>query len=261
MLNELAQAIDPVCFARESCNFNPDSVQEKVLRSISNRIIMNAHRQAGKSITSAIKGLHQAVYYPGSLVLLLSPSLRQSGELFRKVLEVSREAQNLPKKIEDSRLFMTLENNSRIVSLPGKESTVRGYSSVSLIIVDESSQVPDDLYFSIRPMLAVSGGSLVLLSTPRGKRGFFHKTWVDGGDEWEKIQVTADQCKRIPKEFLQEEYDTLGRFWYSQEYECQFLDAAGTLFSYEDIKAMHSEDIKPFFSKSSITSEVKPFFS
>lgn len=30
--------------------------------------------------------LHQAIYHPGSPVLLVSPSLRQSGELFRKVV-------------------------------------------------------------------------------------------------------------------------------------------------------------------------------
>lgn len=254
-------AIDPVYFAREGLGFYPDSTQEKVLRSDSKRLILNCHRQWGKSVIAAIKGLHRAVFYEKSLILLLSPSLRQSSELFRKVNDCSMVLKNMPEKIEDSKLFMTLENGSRIVSLPARESTVRGYSNASLIICDESSQIVDDLYFSIRPMLAVSGGSLMLLSTPRGKRGFYHKTWKEGGKEWVKIKVKADKCKRISKQFLKEEYDVLGRWWYSQEYECQFVDAEGQLFTYEDIKSMHSNDVKPFFSKSSITDEIKPFFS
>ncbi len=256
---ELLKRMDPAVFAREELGFIPDSAQVEVLSSDSARLILNCTRQFGKSTLAAILGLHKAIYYPGSLVLLLSPSLRQSGELFRKVLELSHEAQNMPEKVEDSKLYMTLANGSRIVSLPGKESTIRGYSAVALIVIDESSQVPDDLYYSLRPMLAVSGGSLILLSTPRGKRGFYHKTWAEG-EGWERILVKADQCERIPKKFLEEEYNTLGKLWYAQEYQCEFVDAAGQLFSYEDIQSMHSADIKPFFSNSSITKEIQPFF-
>ena len=38
------------------------------------------------------------------------------------------------------------------------EGTIRGYSGVSLLIIDEAAWVPDDHYASVRPMLAVSGG-------------------------------------------------------------------------------------------------------
>jgi hypothetical protein len=81
---------------------------------------------------------------------------------------------------DESALRLELRNGSRIVSLPGDETTVRGYSGVRLLVVDEAARVPDDLYFSIRPMLAVSGGRLVCLSTPFGKRGFFYEAWTEG---------------------------------------------------------------------------------
>jgi hypothetical protein len=259
--SDLRMALDPVVFAREGLGFYPDEAQERILRSNSKRLILNCCRQYGKSAISAVKGLHRAIFYLNSLILLLSPSLRQSSELFRRVANFAKKFPNMPEKIEDSKLFMTLENKSRIVSLPGKESTIRCYSDVALIVVDEASQVSDDLYYSIRPMLAISGGSLVLLSTPRGKRGFYHHVWKEGGDEWEKIQVKADECKRIPKEFLKEEYEALGRWWYAQEYQCEFVDAEGQLFTYNDIEAMHTGEVKPFFSGTSITSDVKPFFT
>ena len=65
-------------------------------------------------------------------------------------------------------------NGSRVLSLPGTERTVRGFSEVSLLVIDEAARVDDGLYYAVRPMLAVSGGRLVALSTPYGKRGWFH---------------------------------------------------------------------------------------
>jgi hypothetical protein len=43
-----------------------------------------------------------------------------------------------------------------------------------MLVIDEASRVDDTLYLAVRPLLAVSGGRLVALSTPFGKRGWFH---------------------------------------------------------------------------------------
>jgi hypothetical protein len=69
-------------------------------------------------------------------------------------------------------------NGSRIVGLPGTEATVRGFSAVSLLLIDEASRVPDEIYKALRPTLAVGNGDLWLMSTPHGQRGFFYETWV-----------------------------------------------------------------------------------
>jgi hypothetical protein len=62
---------------------------------------------------------------------------------------------------------------------------VRGFSGTSLLIVDEAARVDDELYYAVRPMLAVSGGVLMMLSTPFGKRGVFYEEWT-GGECWER---------------------------------------------------------------------------
>src|SRR5438132_39090 len=61
----------------------PDLWQADLLRHPFSRTLMLASRQSGKSLTAAALGLREALLRPGSLVLLLSPSQRQSGELFR----------------------------------------------------------------------------------------------------------------------------------------------------------------------------------
>ena len=193
-----------------------------VLRSGARRLLLNCSRQSGKSTATALLAVHDgALRLPASLVLLLSPTLRQSQELFKKALAIYRDLDRPVPPESETALTLTLENGSRIVSLPGKEQTIRGYSGVSLLAIDEAARVPTDLYLSVRPMLAVSGGRLVALSTPFGRRGWWADAW-HGPEAWERVAVPATACPRIDPAFLAEEERTLGPWWYRQEYLLQF---------------------------------------
>jgi hypothetical protein len=236
---------DPTLMA-ERAGITPDRWQADLLRSSARQMILNCSRQSGKSTISAVLGLHQAIYTPDSLSLLLSPSLRQSQELFRKLKGVysALESDLLPQPVIETALTTEFDNNSRIIALPGKEATIRGFSGVDLLIVDEASRVPDELYQAIRPMLAVSGGRIILLSTPFGKRGFFHSEWTDGIG-WLRTKITADQCPRIDKEWLERERQMIGDWWYRQEYLCQFVETLDSVFNFDDIRSIPSSDVKP----------------
>jgi hypothetical protein len=241
---DLRLALDPVAFATDALGFAPDPWQARALRWAGKRLLLNCARQTGKSATAAILSLHLALYRPASLVLLVSPSLRQSSELFRRVTDLLAKLDARPELLEDNRLSCTLANSSRIVSLPSSEATIRGFSGASLIVEDEAARVPDDLYRSVRPMLAVSGGRLILMSTPFGKRGHFFEEWTNGGEAWERVQVQAVECPRITPEFLAEERASLGPWWYEQEYECRFQDAMTAAFGYSEVIAATKEGIE-----------------
>ena len=186
---------------------------------------------------------------PCSLILLLAPAYRQSKELFRKVKAAYNALPGAIPLASESALEMEFTNGSRIVALPGKEGTIRGFSGVSLLIVDEASRVPDELYQAIRPMLAVSGGDILLLSTPFGKRGFFHHEWEEGGADWHKTKITAYQCPRISREWLDAERRRIGDWWFKQEYLCEFVETTDQVFSYEDIQRALDPEVKPLFSE------------
>ena len=249
LADDLEMALDPVRFA-EHLGFVADAWQAAVLRWEGKRLALNCGRQTGKSTTAAALALHRAVYYPGSLILLVSPSQRQSTELFRKVGELlgrrdeGRQAPWKPELAEDNRQSCVLANRSRIVSLPSSEATIRGFSGASLIIEDEASRVPDDLYRAVRPMLATSGGRLVLMSTPYGKRGHFWEVWNEGGPEWERVKVPSTEGPRISAAFLAEEQRSLGAWWFSQEYLCEFVDAAASAFTWEMVQSAQKEQIE-----------------
>jgi hypothetical protein len=247
--DDLRLALDRVSFAEE-LGIVPDAWQRDLLRSGAERVLLNCCRQSGKSTMSALLALHRALYHPRSLILCLAPSERQAKELFGKVTNFYRELHGAAPAHSDRKLGMQLTNGSRIEALPGSERTIRGFSGASLLILDEASRVDDGLYYAVRPMLAVSGGSLMMLSTPYGKRGVFFEEWSQGVG-WERYEVPARECPRIPASFLEEEQRALPARVYRQEYECSFEDTEDQVFSYEDVAAAISPDVRPLFEEAS----------
>lgn len=240
---DLARSLDPAILMTQ-LGLVPDGWQASLLRNHAKRVLICCCRQAGKSTTAAVMALHEAIFSPQSLILLLSPSLRQSSELLRKVSSFYQALGRPVPPNQESALRLELTNGSRIISLPGKELTVRGYSGVTLLVVDEAARVPDELYYSIRPMLAVSQGRLACLSTPFGRRGFFHNEWIEGFG-WERVAVTAEQCSRISPAFLAEERASLGEHWYQQEYECAFLDPVDNVFGHDLVMQAVTPSVQP----------------
>lgn len=249
----IACRIDPVVFSQQA-HIEPDPWQARLLRTSAPRILVNCSRQSGKSTTMGTLALHEALYEPGSLVLMVSPSLRQSGELFRKALGVYRDLGRPVPAESETKLSLDLENGSRIVSLPGGEGGIRGYSSVRLLLIDEASRVDDALYYSVRPMLAVSHGRLIAGSTPFGTRGWWYDSWRSQ-QPWQRFEVPASECPRITPEFLAEEKRTLGDFWFTQEYGCQFLDSESSAFRQVDIDAALARDYEPWNLADHLTGE------
>jgi hypothetical protein len=228
----------------------PDSWQEQLLRSAAPRVLLNCARQSGKSTMAGLLALHKALMISGSLILILAPAERQAKELFTKVAEAYRRLGHVIPADSYRKMGMELANGSRIEALPGTEKTIRGFSGVDLLLVDEASRVADELYYAVRPMLAVSGGRLMMLSTPYGKRGVFYEEWTDGIG-WERYEVPASRCPRIPATFLEEERRALPARVYRQEYECSFEETDDQVFSHADVEAAISSEVTPLFGEAS----------
>jgi hypothetical protein len=242
--HDLARALDPDEFAVD-CGLTLDPWQSRLMDSTSRKVLLLCSRQSGKSTSTALLALWTAVHEPG-LILLFSPSQRQSSELFRKVLEHLRALPDAPELAMESAARLEFRNGARIVSLPGSEATVRGFSAARLVVIDEASRVPDELMASIRPILATSGGRLIALTTPAGRRGWFYQAWTEGHD-WERIKIIASDCPRITAEFLADERRELGELMYSQEYSCEFVDQDTQVFPSELIDAAFRDDVPPLW--------------
>lgn len=237
----LRYALDPLQLALDG-GIIPDQWQAQLLRSNARQILLNCSRQSGKSTMTALLACDAALFTPG-LILLASPTLRQSSELFRKTRDflVTLKADIS----EESGLRLQLTNGARIVSLPGEAATIRGYSKPQLVILDEAAFIKDEMIAALRPMLAVSRGRMIMLSTPFGQRGQFFETWENGGESWQRFKVTAHQCPRIDKAWLERERQQLGDYIFRSEYMGEFLGTLDSVFRYEDVERLGSSDIKP----------------
>jgi hypothetical protein len=242
--------LSPLEFFTQHLDFFPDPKQIEVIQATSSRVLLNCTRQWGKSTLSAAVALHRAWFHPNSLIVIISPGARQSAELLRKVREFALRllpARQL-KRDPVNEVSLVLPNGSRIIGLPGaSEGTIRGFSAVNLLLVDEAAQVADELYHAVRPMLVASRGDLWLMSTPFARRGFFYHEWTQGGPHWQRISVPATECPRFTPEILEEQRLSLGDHAFQREFLCQFGDDISTMFTDEVIQKAVTNRIKPLF--------------
>jgi len=245
---DLARAFDPALLARD-CGIEPDPWQADLLRRHPRRALLCCSRQSGKTAACVLAAIWCALYEPSALVLILSPSLRQSSEVFRTLMLFYDKLKDAPELRQESVLRCELANGSRIISLPGTEKTVRGYSKADLVIIDEAARVEDQLLAAVRPMMAVSegGGRLIALSTPAGKRGWFYEAWTGGSADWHRVRVPASECPRITAEFLAEELKELGAQRFSEEYELAFLEPDEAVFPTAIVDAAFVPEIRPLW--------------
>jgi hypothetical protein len=241
-LNEIiAAALDPSRIL-SACGLAPDPWQRDLLLSPDRQVLLNCSRQAGKSTVVSVLALHTALFTPKALVLLLSPSQRQSAEIFRKVLAADAALRHPLPALYRTQLRLELANGSRVLCLPGREQTIRSFGGVNLLVLDEAARIPDELYRSVRPMLAVSQGRLVALSTPFGQRGWFFQEWTGTGP-WKRVHIPWRDCPRIKPAFIEEERRALGDAWVSQEYEALFTALEGLV--YPDFQRALTDDAVP----------------
>jgi hypothetical protein len=248
-LDSLRQLADLPYFGQRRLGFRCDAQQLELFRRASGRTLLNSSRQTGKSTAAAMKAFHTAYWRRNSTILITAPTKQQTREFLRKVRTFALLAGGAILKNRNKggdRYTVELSNGSRIIGVAANEDTIRGFSAVTLIIIDEAARVSDEVYFAMLPMLAVSRGSIWLLSTPKGKRGFFYEEWASPESEgWVKIKVTGSECPRISPAFLASQRKRMGERRYAQEFDCVFIDLDRGVFDPDMVRKAIRSDVKP----------------
>lgn len=229
----LAGVIDPVVFAKH-CGVDAEDWQADFLRSTAPRVMLNASRQAGKSTCAALLALWTILHKPGSLVLVASPSERQSVEMARKVFGLYRRLGRPVPASTEAVTTLELETGSRLVALPSNENLVRGFTP-DLVVLDEAARITDGYYWMVLPMLAASGGRLVALSTPAGASGWFHDAWNEG--DWERHVVPFDKVRHLSASVVADASRSMPKWAFDAEFNCVFTSATGDAAFQPDVVA------------------------
>lgn len=232
----MAYVLDPALILKAQ-GFDPDEFQESLVRCDYHKLILNLHRQSGKSSIAVAKAIQVLLKKNRALVLIGSPIRDQAMETFDKLLWAYECIGEPVPIVRKSRHGMLLANRSRVVCLSGRERSVRSYSQPDMILMDEASRIPDEVFRAIGPMrLRNPLGLFWVISTPFGERGFFWRTWTDQlklpqqKRDWLCIQRTVDQSPWVSPEFIDSEIRQHGQSYVEQEYYCQFRSGHGLVY-------------------------------
>ena len=242
LAQHVAAALDPVLLARR-VGIEPEGWQVRLLRSTAPRVLVCAARQVGKSSMIALLALHRAVFWPGSLVPVVSSRQEASNEF---LLKARAWARALDQPVEESVTALRFSNGSRLLALPATPDTTRGYSAAAMLILDEGAFIPDAVYEAVLPTLAADG-RLVALSTPAGPLGWFWRSWTDELSPFERHHIPASQSRQYTPERLAAVRHLVGEWSYMTDYDAAFLDPAGAAFQAAHIDAAFSSELRSLF--------------
>ena len=247
---------DPVTWISDTQPFSPDPWQAKLLRDPGMNIGMCCARQIGKTLATGWKAAHHLAYHKKAVVVVTARTERQSKFLMRQTKKALRNA-GVP-LARNSIFEIELANGSECYALPGSEDTVRGVSGVTLLIVDEAAFTSDGLWDSVMPMVAISQGQTILLSSADAKLGFFHSIMTSDDPAWSRYRVTAYDCPRYDADWLDWKRRNTSERVFKREFLAEFVDAQGVWIPGYMRERAAAELDDPFSSARDIGEEMEP---
>ncbi len=240
-------------FARDALGFLPDVQQARLLETRNRFVILNCHRQWGKTTVTAVRAVYQAVQQEKQLIVIVSPTMRQSRALASRCREFASRL-GLPLRTDGTTAgSIVFPNGSTILPLPAHPDKLRGFTA-NLLVIDEAARVRDEVYSAATPMLATTRGDLWLLSTPKGRSGFFYEEWMakdTAQHPWLRISGPVSESKgRMDEGFLATERRRKTAEQFAEEYDCSFLTAGRNVFQEEWLERSFTPDV-PIFDENS----------
>ena len=230
-----------------------DSWQEEVLKTKGN-ICLRSGRQVGKSTVIAHKAAKYALENPFKLVMVISKTERQAGLLFAKILRnvVDMDKKQIAKGKgigqNPTKHLIKLKNASSIHCLPAGDTGfgIMGFT-IDLLIADEAAFIPEEVWNSIIPALAITRGEIWLLSTPFVKEGYYYNCFTD--PSFAAFHTSSEDCPRKDQAFLDRQKKILTRAQYAQMYLGQFVDELKQFFPDDLIRETCSLKRRPIILK------------
>lgn len=226
---------DPVFFVESCTALEPYDYQIKFLRDETDRIIVKKGRQIGASQMVAWSATWFAFVNPETTVLIVSPSQRQSGIIFRKIRKFIRGSKLLRGSVaRETWSEVELNNGSLIVSLPSGDDgdKIRGYTA-ELLIADEAAFMKEPVFNAIEDS-TIRGGKRVYISTPFGIKNRFYKMYND--PDWSKHHVASTDCPDISTKEIERKRREKTFIEFQQEVMGEFVEAATLFFDSEVLK-------------------------
>jgi len=241
---DLERLLDPAARLAHWMGHEPDPWQLEAFTTQASEIALRVGRQAGKTSMLAARAVEE-MHIPNSLTICVAPAERQAKIIAREIGRQVRETELLITRPTQTEL--ELSNGARVVALPSTSDTIRGFMSVSLLIIDECAFLQgdgggEDLIAGVLPMLT-EDGQVYFSSTPAGKNNYFARLFLDAkpGDGVHRIVVKGSSIPRL-KDKVERMRRTLSATKFRQEIEVEMLADGQSYFQMDVIEAATSRE-------------------
>jgi len=203
-------------------------------------------RQVGKTTAMSIRAVELCInhYKKGEFVLINSITEKQAYHMLAKALAYAQAKYSkfiMKGKDRPTMHRILFKNGTGILCYAAGETGegLRGFT-IKKLMPDEGARMSEEYFIATLPMLSVIDGSIDIASTPAGKlhkdgqEKYFYKCSKD--KKFKKFYVSAEDCPRHSKEFLEEQKERMTKLAYAQEFLAVFTDELKRLFEDDLIK-------------------------
>lgn len=198
-------------------------------------------RQLGLSTVTAAYAVWYAIFKRDKNILIIATKLSTAINFIKKCKVV---LDNLPPwimltKFEPTKQSIAFTNGSNITAIPTSPDAGRS-EALSLLIIDEAAFIKDfdEIWTGLSPTIS-TGGNAIIISTPNGVGGTYHKLWVDAeakNNEFNTIELPWTVHPEHTKAWFDKETRALTKKDIAQEFLCSFASSGDTFLSSEDLE-------------------------
>ena len=207
---------DPVAFVQDVLKTEPDPWQADLLTAVQSgerRISVRSGHGVGKSTTAAWVMLWFLIFrFPVKIVVTAPTSAQMFDALFAELKSWVNELPEPLKEILDVKNDRISHKGapaeafiSARVARPETPEALQGiHSETVLIIADEASGIPEQVFEAAAGSMSGENACTILLGNPTRSSGFFFDTHHRQANEWWTRKVSCVDSPRVSENFVEE---------------------------------------------------------
>lgn len=208
---------DPVAFAREVIDIEPDEWQIELLDAIAapaiRRISVRSGHGVGKSTGVAMAAIwHVLMRIPSKTVVTAPTSSQLFDACFAEMKKVAKSLKppfNDLLDIKSDRIELKSSPESTFISCRTSrsetpEALAGVHSENVLLLADEASGIPEAVFEAASGSMSGERATTVLTGNPTRNTGFFYDTHTRLRDDWHTMHVSCVDSPRVADDFVED---------------------------------------------------------
>lgn len=200
--------------------------------------VCKSKRQLGKSMMCANVLLQTAFSYGRTWSAFISPTLGQARKVFREIVDACD-----PRLIDsknETLLNIKFVNKAQLNFFSTQQrDALRGYTVGGILILDEAAYIDDNILELVLPWVSAKNASILIVSSPKTKSGFFYNYYMRGKSGLDDKVVSIDwndfdTSALLTPERIEQFRAIMPKYQFRSEIMGEFVDEGSGVFNTSD---------------------------